>query len=412
MKQKELIFLISQPRSGSTLTQRILGSHSKVYTRSEPWIMLHSMYGLKQKGFETEYNVDIWKPAFSDFINNLENSRKTYVDSLKEHHLNLYDSYLHKEKKRFFLDKTPRYYFIIDELYETFPKAKYILLIRNPLSVLYSILTTWVKNDHSKLQKYKYDLLDAVSYILNLQHSKNDNKIVVHYEKLLQKPHSTIQSVCKYCDLKYSDSLIENFFKNDITQWRYGDPHNAKSKDSIDNCSLEKWKEGLNSAQTWRFLYDYLQMIGKKNYEALGYEYDATLNELMSHMPQNNIDDIFKCTEGLDECLKQTYSQTQKNLSFSKDYNSFFEQINDLKEKNDRYLLYGNGTIGKTIRTLMPENIMGYVDQNDSEHNVENIQDMEYDKIIITVLGREQDIVETLHEKYKIPYEKLITLVI
>ena len=35
-------------------------------------------------------------------------------------------------KKFFFLDKTPRYHYIISEIYRTFPKAKLIILLRNP----------------------------------------------------------------------------------------------------------------------------------------------------------------------------------------------------------------------------------------------------------------------------------------
>jgi hypothetical protein len=40
MKQNDLVFIISQPRAGSTLLQRILDSHSKVCSPPEPWVML------------------------------------------------------------------------------------------------------------------------------------------------------------------------------------------------------------------------------------------------------------------------------------------------------------------------------------------------------------------------------------
>ena len=55
--QKNLIFLISQPRAGSTLTQRILGSHQDIHTISEPWIMLHPFYALRDKGCQMEYSA-------------------------------------------------------------------------------------------------------------------------------------------------------------------------------------------------------------------------------------------------------------------------------------------------------------------------------------------------------------------
>lgn len=59
MTDKNLIFLISLPRSGSTLTQKILGAHSAIYTRSEPWIMLNPLYSLKQEGIDAIYNKQL-----------------------------------------------------------------------------------------------------------------------------------------------------------------------------------------------------------------------------------------------------------------------------------------------------------------------------------------------------------------
>jgi hypothetical protein len=51
---KNLIFLISQPRAGSTLTQAILGSHRDIYTLSEPWLMLHPIYALRPEDYQGE----------------------------------------------------------------------------------------------------------------------------------------------------------------------------------------------------------------------------------------------------------------------------------------------------------------------------------------------------------------------
>ena len=162
MTDKNLIFLISQPRSGSTLTQKIMGSHSAIYTRSEPWIMLNPLYTLKKDGVFTEYNKSLEYKANQDFIENLPHGgRDNYIQHLHKMYLSLYSEYLKKEKKSVFLDKTPRYYLIINELIEVFPEAKYILLIRNPLAVLGSIINSWTKEDWHKLSQYKIDLIEA-----------------------------------------------------------------------------------------------------------------------------------------------------------------------------------------------------------------------------------------------------------
>lgn len=57
------MFLISQPRAGSTLLQRILGSHPDIHTVSEPWLMLQPLYALRPDGYRAEYNEHLARNA-------------------------------------------------------------------------------------------------------------------------------------------------------------------------------------------------------------------------------------------------------------------------------------------------------------------------------------------------------------
>jgi hypothetical protein len=129
--QKNLIFLISQPRAGSTLTQRILGSHREIYTVSEPWIMLHPLYALRRDGHQAEYSVQNSQKALDNFLNLHPEGKEAYFQAVRQMSLNLYEGLLRGSDKKYFLDKTPRYYYILPDLYRTFPDAKYILLIRS-----------------------------------------------------------------------------------------------------------------------------------------------------------------------------------------------------------------------------------------------------------------------------------------
>ena len=71
---------------------------------------------------------------------------------------------------------------------------------------------------------------------------------------------------------------------------------------------------------------------------------------------------------------------------------------------------FNNGTIGKTIQALIPDKIVGYVDIADENNHPKNLKDMKYDKIIISVLGREEEIIKYLVEDLQIPRDKIITL--
>ena len=99
--------------------------------------------------------------------------------------------------------------------------------------------------------------------------------------------------------------------------------------------------------------------------------------------------------------------KVKKELYFSKNFNKFFEQINSI---DGNILLYGNGTIGRTIQKLIPEKIIDYVDIKDINHHPSTLKNMKYDKILISVLGREKEIEEYLLKELKINKNKIITI--
>jgi len=65
---KNLIFLISQPRSGSTLLQLIFSGNPEVATTSEPWIALHPIFALRSTGADSIYNSGFTRGALLTFL--------------------------------------------------------------------------------------------------------------------------------------------------------------------------------------------------------------------------------------------------------------------------------------------------------------------------------------------------------
>ena len=88
--QSNLIFLISQPRAGSTLTQRILGTHREIYTVSEPWIMLHPLYAMRRDGYQAEYSIQNSQRALDNFLNLHPEGEDAYFQAVRQMILPLY----------------------------------------------------------------------------------------------------------------------------------------------------------------------------------------------------------------------------------------------------------------------------------------------------------------------------------
>lgn len=293
-----LIFLISQPRSGSTLLQKLLSRNSRIYSVAEPWIMLHPIYSLKKSGVYSEYDRKIELQATEAFINNMPGGgKKLYFDRLKDMYLGFYDAYLQTTDKDYFLDKTPRYYFILKELMELYPNAKFIILRRNPLSVLYSIINTWTKDSDYRLLNLRHDLQTAIA---NLdEYSDVENVFQIKYESLVDNPEATLSGLCQYIGIDYEENMLTYDSKE---KWELGDQKVYENK-KISSGLKYSWGTDKLSHQAWRNLHDYMEWIGQGRMKRLGYDYNKLRTILYENMPSNNYDRIMTDTRRLDDLL-------------------------------------------------------------------------------------------------------------
>lgn len=282
---QNLIFLISQPRAGSTMTQKILGNHKRIHTVSEPWILLPNLYPLRHDNFEAEYNSKLGKIGWSSFFKELPEEEETYYEGLRLMYSHIYGSALKGTGKKFFLDKTPRYYFIIPEIYRTFPQAKFIILLRNPLAVICSIITTWVKNEWSGLEVLKYDLIRGPNLLLEGIDKLGDSCLVVYYEEIINNPVKEFNKICQSIGIKFYPEMIEYGVDNSI-KWRFGDKGLVYEKSQPDPENLDKWILSLKNPQIWQTASDYLEFLGEEIVFQMGYSYKELRETLDINRPQ------------------------------------------------------------------------------------------------------------------------------
>ena len=284
MKEGEnLIFLISQPRAGSTLLQRMLGSHPEIHTVSEPWLMLHPLYGLRAEGHEAEYNVPSAWEGLQTFFRALPNGEEDFIEGMRRMYSYLYSKALTASGKRYFLDKTPRYYFVIPELWRVFPRAHYIILLRNPLAILSSMINTWIEQLFS-LYSNKHDLIQAPHFLLRGKEILKGKAIVVHYEDLLKDPEREIRKICEAIGITFVPEMIE-YGRHDLPHWHFGDQKEVYQHTQPISQNAEKWMYAIDDPQTWRLTRDYLQLLGRETVEQMGYSYERLWNILGEHRP-------------------------------------------------------------------------------------------------------------------------------
>lgn len=279
---ENLIFLISQPRSGSTLLQLILSAHPKIHTTGETWLMLHPIYALKDNGYSAEYNAAWSHLALTTFLNSFSSSDECYFKAIRNMALYLYNKSLKSTNKLYFLDKTPRYYLIIPELAKIFPEAKFIILIRNPLSVLASILNTWIKGNWFKLNKYYIDLFEAPKLLYEGIKTLSYKAFVVNYENFVDSPETELKRIIEFLNLEFDPEII-NYGQVKHPNWLFGDEIGIKKFRKPEKVSIDNWLQLTKSSQSTYLGRKYLEILGPELIYNLGYNYvemENTFNKI------------------------------------------------------------------------------------------------------------------------------------
>lgn len=188
------LFIVGLPRSGTTLVDRILGSHSAVVSRGET----------------SDLATTLVRSA-GPVANKAELvGRSTALDFTKlgqQYSANLADSTALRQ-----LDKTPINFLYLGVIAAALPNARIIHLKRNPMDVCYAMYKTLFRMAYP----FSYDLSDLGRYWLEYdrlmahwrQHLPADRLIEIDYEKLVTAQEVTSRKLVSFTGLSWEDACM------------------------------------------------------------------------------------------------------------------------------------------------------------------------------------------------------------
>jgi len=271
------MFLFSLPRSGSTLLQRVLAAHPLVATASEPWVLLPLLYTLRGEGVYSEYGHYLSVRGVRDFCSALPGGEADYRAALAEMVLGLYTRAC-RAGERYFLDKTPRYHLVSEEIAEMFPQAPLLVLWRNPLAVIASMAESFGRG-RWMLYVLKIDLHEGLDRLISLRDRYRDRCIEVRYEALVRDPRAGVEQLLARLGLAPHPELLEAFRDVELSG-ALGDRHGTRAYREITEEPVEKWRTVLNNPLRKAWCRRYLRRLGAGRLQAMGYDLDALLADL------------------------------------------------------------------------------------------------------------------------------------
>jgi hypothetical protein len=273
------IFILSAPRSGSTLLQRVLAAHPDVATASEPWILLPLLAPLRPDLVGASHRDQLVGEAVEDFVAALPSGRSDYLAAVRTAALQLYGRAA-GDHDRWFVDKSPIYHLVVDEIVGAFPEGRFVFLWRNPLAVLASAVELF---GHGRWEPDQYtlalfqsleDLVPASIRYASVAHA-------VRYEDLVCGDEATWRGLTEYIGIPFDASATERFTEVQLAG-RKGDHLGSARFKSLSTEPLEKWRLVINNPVRRAWARRYLRWIGPERLAQMGYDLDDLMAELGS----------------------------------------------------------------------------------------------------------------------------------
>lgn len=194
------IFVLGMPRSGTTLTEQILASHSEVRGGGE---LINIMRAGKELG-------KIWESRGK----HAPGSDEMVAQDLKivaSHYADM-TSHLWRRHPHF-TDKMPMNYLYIGVIHLLFPKAKIIYCRRNPIA---NCLSCYQILFGANNLLFSYDLTELGQvYKIHERIMAHWQKVLpgqileMEYEDLVQHPEANIKRMLKYCELEFEPACLD-----------------------------------------------------------------------------------------------------------------------------------------------------------------------------------------------------------
>jgi hypothetical protein len=246
--EDRLLFVISPPRAGSTLLQRMLGSHSQIFTCPEPHLITPLAFlGYHDLVDKAPYDHIHAAEAIKGFVAMLPRGEADYLDALRAYCDTLYDRMLAARGRggHYFLDKTPANALVLPFLTRLYPRARYVVLTRHPIAVASSYAESFFDGDWRAANEFNPIVNRYVPAIARLLREPPEHLHQVRYERLVREPERELAALFRFLDLPHEARAVRYGDHFDAVSHGRGDPIGVSQHKRPVDDSLERWAAEL-----------------------------------------------------------------------------------------------------------------------------------------------------------------------
>jgi len=247
LKIKTPIFILGLPRSGSTLLEQILASHSQVEGTLE-------LADIPRLAIELQgYNPDLNNPRYPKVLSDLP--AEFFAEQANRY---LKETEVYRTGKFHFIDKMPNNFRHIGLIHLMFPEAPIIDARREPMACCFGNF----KQLFARGQEFTYSIDDIARYYRTyLELMEHWDRVLpgrvlrVHHEDVVNDLEGSVRRLLAYCGLEFEPACLEFYrtersvrtasseqvrqpiYRDGLTQWQnfeqWLDPLKVKLGDAL-----------------------------------------------------------------------------------------------------------------------------------------------------------------------------------
>lgn len=237
ISDSEPIFIVGSPRSGTTLLQRIISNHSRLFSiQAETGLFTYqNIFNAKRRHFGLPQQE----------IEELLKNSVDVVDFFDQGMNSLSDN--HGEKR--FVEKTPQHVLHLPFILRHFPKAKVINIIRDGRDCYCSAKNYECIPQRSSAERFAKYWRKCVS--ASTAYAQDNRILNVAYEQLTENPSVVLEEIMNFIDLsaeesQLSSTRISNDKRSDLKEFK-------RLREPINSSSVGRWRIELTNEEIQDF---------------------------------------------------------------------------------------------------------------------------------------------------------------
>ncbi len=255
-----IAFLLSSPRSGSTLLRVMLAGHPALFSPPELHLLPFSTMAERSRHLQTTHLGEGLQRALMELLNLDVEASRTMIEAWVEQDLPIREVYATLQKRagsRLLVDKSPSHSahrVILARAERLFKQARYIHLVRHP----YAVIESFVRLRMDKLLGAEgldpHFLAEEIWTTANrnilelVQTNASDRYHRVSYEELVRNPEPVLARCCEFLGVPFNEAVLKPYEGARMTQGIHAvsapiDDPNFLNHDRIDARLGETWKE-------------------------------------------------------------------------------------------------------------------------------------------------------------------------